>query len=118
MEEALAGRLGVTAKVILLSGPQLIEVVKGNPLLEIAGTPSRLLVAFLAHPAADLKRIKPLLKKDWSPEALALGKRVAYLWLPAGVRASRLNQELGRRLGDSVTARNWTTVLKIHAMVE
>ena len=47
------------------------------------------MVAVLANPA-DRTRLEPLLARDWAPEALALGVRVAYLWCPQGVIASRL----------------------------
>jgi len=54
--------------------------------------------------------------QDWAPEVLAVGARVAYLWCPAGVLASRLPEAIGRALGDAVTTRNWATVLKLHAL--
>lgn len=118
IEKALAGRLGVSARTIVLSGRQLRETVEENPLLEISDNPSRLMVAFLADPGAGLKRLEPLLKENWFPEALSLGKRVAFIWMPAGVRASRLNQEVARVLDDSFTVRNWATVLKIYNLVK
>jgi uncharacterized protein (DUF1697 family) len=115
IEKALAGRLGVPARVTVLTAAEIARAVDDNPLLETADNPSRLLVAILTNPA-DRRRLQPLLRQDWTPEALALGARVAYLWCPDGVLASRVGEAVGRALGDGVTTRNWTTVLKIHAL--
>src|SRR5437764_208230 len=82
-----------------------------TPLLEVANDPTRLLVAFFQNPAGR-KMLEPLVKQDWGTEALALGKRVAYLWCPEGILASKLAESVSRALGDAVTARNWATVLK------
>lgn len=115
IEGALAARLGVRARVTVLTAEELAAAVAENPLHGLATDPSRLLVAFLQGPA-DRFRLEPLLAEDWSPEALAPGRRVAYLWCPAGVLASRLQEAIGRALGDAVTTRNWATVTKLHAL--
>ena len=115
IEEALATRLGVAARVTVLWAAELAAAVCDNPLLEVAHDPSRLLVAVLTNPA-DRPRLEPLVKQDWAPEALAIGARVAYLWFPTGVLASRLFEAVGRVLGDAVTTRNWATMTKLHAL--
>jgi uncharacterized protein (DUF1697 family) len=114
IEKALATELGVSARVTVLTAAELAAAVAKNPLLEIADDPSRLLVAFLANPS-DRSKLRPLTEQDWAPEALAVGARVAYLWCPNGVLASPLAEAVNRVLGDAVTARNWATVLKLHA---
>jgi uncharacterized protein (DUF1697 family) len=115
VEEALAKGTGVSARVTVLTAAELAAAVDGNPLLEVAGDPSRLFVSFLASPA-DRKRLQPLAAQDWAPEVLALGARVAYLWCPDGLLASKLPEAVGRALGDAVTTRNWATVTKLHAL--
>jgi uncharacterized protein (DUF1697 family) len=115
IERAITNRLGVSARVTVLSAPELAAAVAGNPLLKVADNPSRLLVAVLSHPA-DRSKLEPLRKQDWANEALAIGDRVAYLWCPDGILASRLLESLARALGDAVTSRNWATVLKLHDM--
>src|SRR5262249_28333604 len=114
IEEALATRLGISARVTVLTAAELATAVADNPLLEIANDPTRLLVAFLTK-ATDGRRLKPLLEDDWNPEVLAIGTRVAYLWCPEGILAGRLPEAVGRVLGDAVTTRNWATVTKLHA---
>lgn len=115
IEEALARETGVSARVTVLTEAELATVVAANPLLDVAGDPSRLFVAFLAGPA-DRKRLQPLVAQDWAPEVLAVGARVAYLWCPEGLLASKLPEAVGRALGDAVTTRNWATVTKLHAL--
>jgi uncharacterized protein (DUF1697 family) len=117
IEGALAERLGVSSRVTALTAAELAAAVTENPLLEVADNPSRLLVAFLAKPA-DRSRLKPLMEQDWSPEVLAVGTRVAYIWCPEGILASRLPEAVGRALGDGVTTRNWATVTKLEALAE
>jgi uncharacterized protein (DUF1697 family) len=114
---ALASRLGVSARVMVLTAAELRAAAAHNPLSGVADNPSRLLVAFLARPG-DRPLLEALLDEGWAPEALALGQRVAYLWCPDGVIASRLAKAVERVLGDTVTSRNWATVMKIRALVE
>jgi uncharacterized protein (DUF1697 family) len=115
IEEALAARLGVSAMVVALVAQELTAAVANNPLAEVADNPSRLLVAVPADQHAST-RLQPLLEQDWRPEALALGPRVAYLWCPGGVIASRVLAAVGRALGDAVTSRNWATMTKLQAL--
>jgi uncharacterized protein (DUF1697 family) len=117
IEKALAKRTGVSARVTVLTAVELTAAMTENTLLEVAKDPSRLLVAFLRDPS-DRRKLEPLTKQAWDPEALALGTRVAYLWCPGGIIASRLGEAVNRMLGDAVTARNWTTVLKLHALTD
>ncbi len=112
IEKAMAERIGVSARVIVLTAAELAAAVAGNPLLPKADNPSRLLAAVYADPNGGAL-LKPLAKRDWSPEALAVGKRVAYLWCPDGLMASPLAQAVGDALGDAVTMRNWTTLTKL-----
>lgn len=117
IQEALATRLGVTARVMAFTAAEFNAVIAENPLLELSDNPSRLMVSFLLDPA-DRSRLAPLAERDWTPEVLALGTRVAYLWCPEGLRASPLSKAVGKTLGDAVTTRNWSTVLKLHAIVQ
>ncbi|HZU36831.1 MAG TPA: DUF1697 domain-containing protein, partial [Gemmataceae bacterium] len=101
IEEALADRLHVSARVMVISAVRLARVVATNPLLSVANDPSRLLVAFLARPT-DRKKLEPLCKQDWENEALALGDGAAYIWCAAGILESRLLRAVGRVVGDGM----------------
>jgi uncharacterized protein (DUF1697 family) len=115
LERELAARVGLSTRAIVLTAEELAAAVRDDPLGGIATNPSRLLVAFVADPS-DVRRLDPLLWRDWAPEAVALGERVAYLWCPAGVIASPLAQTVGRTLGDAVTTRSWGTTTKLAAL--
>jgi uncharacterized protein (DUF1697 family) len=115
IEEALATELGVSARVTVLTARELATAVAENPLREVANDPARLLVAFLRVPG-DRQKLEPLLEQNWTPEALALGGKVVYLWCAEGILASRVAEAVGRMLGDGVTTRNWATVLKLQGL--
>jgi uncharacterized protein (DUF1697 family) len=114
VEAAMAERLHVSAPVAVLTADDFSTAVDENTLGPLADNPARLLVAFCGD-RSRLKLLQPLARREWSPEALAVGTRAAYLWCPAGILASRLPEAVGRLLGEAVTTRNWTTVAKIHA---
>lgn len=116
IEKAIEAQLGVSSRVTVLTAAELDAIVEENPLLEVADDPSRLLIAVL-NDKADRTRLEPLLKEDWTPDALALGQRVAYMWCVGGLLESRLADTVGRLLRDAVTTRNWATILKLHALV-
>ena len=115
IEAALAKKLGVSARVTVLTAAELAVVVAENSIVESATDPSRLLVTVLSNPA-DRLRLEPLTQEDWSTEILALGTHAAYLWCPEGILASRLAGAVNRVLRDATTARNWTTITKLHAL--
>lgn len=117
IESAIVSRLGVSARVQVMPAMRLADIVARNPLLSRVDDPSRLLAAFLGHPG-DRAKLEPLIEQDWAPDALALGDGVAYVWCAAGILESRLLKAVSRALGDGVTTRNWSTVLKLQALVE
>ena len=117
IERAITARLGISAGVIVLSAADLAAAVSGNRLGPVAKDPSRLLVTVLKNPA-DRTRLVPLTRRDWSPEALSLGARVAYLWCAGGILDSRLAEAVNRALGDAATARNWATMTKLKALTD
>ncbi len=117
IEAELERRTGFSARVTVLSASDLAGIFEQNPLVEVATNPSRLLVAVLRDPA-DLELLTQLSERDWGPDQLAFGTRVAYLWCPDGVLASRLAEAVGRLVDDRVTTRNWATVTKLVGMVQ
>ena len=115
IQEAMVVKLGVAARVTVIGADELANIVAHNPLLDVATDMSRLFVYMVRDPQ-DLAPLGALAAQDWAPEVLALGPRAAYLWCPHGVTDSRAAIALGKLLGDRVTARNWNTVCKLHAM--
>jgi len=115
IEQALAQRLGISARVTVVGASALADIAEHNPLLSVAPDASRLLVAFLARPE-DVSLLRDVAEQDWAPEAMALGEGVAYLWCPDGVSNSRLGLAVSGVLGNAVTSRNWATVCKLLAL--
>jgi uncharacterized protein (DUF1697 family) len=113
---ALSEALGLRLRVVVVDARGIDEALSQDPLSQGASEPSRSLIAFLADPR-DRDRLAVLSERDWSPEAFAIGVRVAYLWCPNGVSDSPLALALGRELGDAVTVRNVATVAKIRALM-
>ncbi len=114
LQQAMTERLGVSARVIVLSAAEVDEIVARNTLLGQADNPSRLLVSVLADPG-DAVRARTL--RAQPPEAIAVGTRAVYLWCASGILDSKLLRALDKLIGDAHTARNWTTMLKIQAQV-
>ncbi len=112
IERGLVERLGVAARVVVITADELAQIVAGNRLVPRATDPARMMVGFVADPA-DLGRLDALLEEDWSPAALAVGTRAAYLWCPDGIMDTPLTQAAGKALGERVTLRNWSTTLKL-----
>ncbi len=111
---ALQDAFGFPVHVIVITQAELDAVVAGNPLLQRSTDSSRLVVAFAASRAA-LANARALIAQRWEPEAIALADRAAYLWCARGILQSRLMQAFSRATGETVTVRNWATVLKLRA---
>lgn len=114
VQDAIANACGFSAAVTVLTATDLAAIVRENPLLHVAADPSKHMVAFVAQ-RSSLVPLRTLMKESWAPDALAIGARAAYLWCEAGVIDSKLSQAFARRAGDTVTTRNWATVLKLLA---
>jgi uncharacterized protein (DUF1697 family) len=117
VEKAIADRLGVRSRTIVLTRQDLADAIRANPLTSVANNPSRLLVLAFANSSGPAK-LEPLLKERWAPEALALGTRVAYLWCARGIGVSRLWTMVNRVIGDTGTARNIATMTRLLAAME
>ena len=114
IEKAIAATHGFTSRVTVVDAAELAAIVDGNPFAKIAKDPARYLVGVLSD-GAEAKLV-PLRKTDWSPDALAIRGRVAYLWCASGLLESALVKEVRRVLKDAYTTRNWSTILKLHAL--
>jgi len=114
IEAAISAKCGFCVPVIVITAADLAGIIRNNPLLHVAKDPARHLVAFAAEPKS-LAALHSMAKETWTPDALAVGQRAAYLWCAAGVLDSKLSRSFARKAGAGVTTRNWATVLKLHA---
>jgi uncharacterized protein (DUF1697 family) len=114
IQKGIEQRCGFSAAVVVLTAVDLDSIIEANPFAAAADDSSRFLIAFTASPA-NLIPAKPLLKQAWKPDAFAIGELSAYLWCASGILESALLKAFGRATKDSVTTRNWATVLKLQA---
>src|SRR5438552_8631506 len=89
IQNAIAAKLGVSARVSVVTAAELAAIVRENPLHSVAGDPSRFLAAFVLDRAA-LTKIKPLIHQSWVPDQLAVGSCAAYIWRANGIMESKL----------------------------
>jgi uncharacterized protein (DUF1697 family) len=115
IQKEIASRLGVSCRVIVLTGDQLDQVVAENPIAEGESNPPRFLVMVLAN-ATDRARVAELAAQDFGVERVGLGTHAAYLWCANGILESRALLAIGKVLGDAGTSRNWATIKKLHAL--
>ena len=115
LEKALASKLGLVSRVVVLSASDIETVLREQPFGAKADNPSRLLVAAYIDATAR-QQLESLLSQDWSPGALALGQHAAYMWCPDGILDSALMAAVTRSTRDGLTARNWSTWQKIHRL--
>jgi len=117
IEEALVLKLGVAARVMVLSSTELSAIVSDNSLLALADDHARLMVFVIADPALR-EHVATLCQHDAEAGAgvMALGRHAAYVWCPTGVLDSQAAAAVGKLLGDATTARNWNTVTKLHQL--
>ena len=114
LREAIEKRFGISVHVVVLRGDALEEIIQSNPLGEAIPDPGKYLVAFPSGMAA-LKAIEALLQRTWGPDHLVVGERAAYLWCASGILESDLFKAFAKATGETVTTRNWSTVLKLQA---
>ena len=117
IEKSLAATLRLISPVTLLSGEEVAAAVRNNPFSDASTNPSHLLVV-VPRTRSDKGRLRPLLGKQWTPEELALGSRVVYLWCANGVARSPLWAAVDRALERTGTARNMATLTKAAALVK
>jgi uncharacterized protein (DUF1697 family) len=117
IEAAISDKCGFSATVAVVTAEHLQHIIDENPLLRLATDPSRHLVAFVSHPKL-LTPLRPMLLETWTPDAFAIGAHAAYLWCATGILESKMNLAFARKAGDTVTTRNWATVLKLQAAAQ
>jgi uncharacterized protein (DUF1697 family) len=118
LEQQLREGLGFDVDVLVRSRAELAKVVALDPFGDVADKPSWYLVNFLsAKPAA--KVVRELEGEDVAPEQFVVSGREIYSWHPKGVQRSKLSKLLSeKRLGVSITNRNWNTVTKLLALAD
>jgi uncharacterized protein (DUF1697 family) len=104
---------GIEIPVLVRTHEELARVVELDPLGGVADNPSRYLVGFLSKPPSE-PAVEALESLAAGSERVVLHGRELYTWHPDGAGRSKLAAALNsRKLGVTVTARNWNTVAKL-----
>lgn len=120
LEAALAAgmteRFGFSVPVVLRSAEELVEIYANNPFPTDGVDPRWLHVGFLsAEPEAA--RVAELDPDHWAPDRFRIVGSNLYLHYPNGTARSKMNTTwFDRRLGVTMTMRNWRTVGKLVAL--
>jgi uncharacterized protein (DUF1697 family) len=114
--ELIAERFGFDVDVIVRTRDELAEVVRSNPLADVADNPKRYQVSF-CDGEPDIAAVEKIVAAAAPTEKLVAIGRELYAWHPDGVGRSKMwNKLAGKRLGVRATARNWTTVTALLEM--
>ena len=113
LEDELASRTGIRARILVLGAESFLEIARANPLVPIADNDSLLVVTFLGGPVPASVTVPTGI----GPEVLAVGENAIYQWCPHGVSKSVVSPKFFSSLGPEATARNWRTVTKLAALL-
>jgi uncharacterized protein (DUF1697 family) len=117
-EELIAAELGLDIAVVARTRDELAEVVRRDPLGDVADNPKRYQVSFLES-ELDPQIAERLSRLAAGGERVQVIGREIYAWHPGGVARSKLWAGLaGKGLGVKATARNWTTVTTLLQMAD
>jgi uncharacterized protein (DUF1697 family) len=123
LEEAIVDAFGFDVPIVMRSVPQLRAVVTANPFLA-GGADARVLsVGFLAAmpESAALSKllVDTLASAPAGGDEFAVAGQEVFLHHPNGYGRTKLtNSFFDRRLGTTMTVRNWRTVMTLVDMVE
>src|SRR5712692_7781886 len=113
----IRNRFGIDVAVLVRSRDEISEVIRRNPLADVAIDPRRYIVTFLSTElppgfADDLRSVAG--RQPFS----VIGREV-YSWHPDGVGRSPLFEKLARKdLRIDGTSRNWATVTALLEMAD
>lgn len=117
-ERQMRDGFGLEIDVVVRTRDELAEVVRRNPLAEVAVNPKRYQVSFLSAELEPGRASELAALASGAEQFVAIGREL-YAWHPEGVARSRLSARLaGKGLGVKATARNWSTVTTLLAMAD
>ncbi|MEA2166262.1 MAG: hypothetical protein QOK37_4389 [Thermoanaerobaculia bacterium] len=118
IEEGIRKATALDVRVILRTTAEMKKLIAANPMSVDDRNPKALLVAFLNGELS--KGAKELLSGLKAPsEELHVAPRELYLYFPEGIAGSKLSNALTeKKVGVTVTARNWNTVNALLQMAE
>ena len=115
--DAIESSHGFRISIVMRAAADFDRIVRENPFIASGADPATLHVGFLAV-APEPGQIANLDPDRSPPDAFEVRDREVYLYFPAGVARSKLdNAYFDRTLNTVCTIRNWRTVGKLHEML-
>ena len=115
VHDLIKKHIGPDLTVVVRTGAELQKVLDGNPFTKGYDIARVFFTLFAAAPAAAA--VKELTAQDFGDEEIVITKLAAYLYLPGNAARSKLtNAFLERKLGVTMTARNFNTFSKLIEM--
>lgn len=111
----IAERHGFKTSIVLRTADQLAEVIRNNPFLAAGAAEKELHVLFLSDRPSE-QAVHALHPIPASPDQFIVRGQEVYLRLPNGMGRTKL-PNFDAKLGVTVTARNWRTVLTLSALM-
>ncbi len=115
IEAAIEEQLGVSCSVVVVSRDELARVVAENPWPE--ETDGKHLHVIFSTGEPDAGVVEAAVEKAGGDDEARIVAGTLYMHTPNGLGRSKLAAELARRGPPDGTARNWTTVTKLLAML-
>jgi uncharacterized protein (DUF1697 family) len=113
LEKLIEDEWGFDVAVLVRTRDELADVIEREPFGKIVDNPKFLQVSFLSG-KPDAENAKRINDACVEPEQVVIDGREIYAWHPDGIGRSDLAKLLAtKKLGVTVTARNWNTVLKL-----
>jgi uncharacterized protein (DUF1697 family) len=118
LEKLIEDEWGFEVAVVVRTRAELADVIERNPFADIADNPKFMQVSFLSG-KPDKENAKKINDACVEPEQVAIDGKEIYAWHPDGIGRSDLAKLLAtKKLGVTVTARNWNTVLAMLELAE
>lgn len=121
---AVRAELGVDAAVVIRTEQQLSAAIAADPYSDIADDPGKHLLGFFSA-VPDAERLAAfrhfLDAQHFDPDVAGLhsiGDDHCFLWCPQGSLLSPFGTVDWRKLGVTVTMRNWSTVLRLAQLLK
>jgi uncharacterized protein (DUF1697 family) len=115
VRELIKDQIGPDLSVIARTGDQLEEALAANPFKEGYDLSRVFFVSFSCPPPEQ--KVSELLSLDLTPEKLAFGNNMAYMYIPGTYGRGKLSGNfLEKKLGISATMRNFNTMNRLVMM--
>ncbi len=111
LESEFEGELGLKVQVFTREHEELASLIADNPFAEFAALEPNHMVAVFLKRALEPAEAEALCAPHDGPERAHIAGRHMYITYPAGIGESRFKPPA------QGTARNWSTVLKLAAML-